>query len=81
MPHSDAILWTAISGLIVLMLGMIGYLIDNGFKGLQVQLKTLWDKLDHHQVLAESNALKIVAIETRCRELHTQRRRFEDGDQ
>jgi hypothetical protein len=73
MPSSEVILWAGISSLILIMLAIIGYLISTGFESLKDQLKTLWDKIDLHQALAETNALKIVAIETRCRELHTQR--------
>lgn len=71
MPSTDAIVWTAISGIIVMMLGIIGFLISNGFSSLKEQLQTLWDKLDKHQTMAENNAAAIrehqaVSVEIRA---------------
>jgi hypothetical protein len=70
MPSTDMIIWTAISGLIIVMLGIIGYLISTGFDNLKQQLQTLWDKLDNHQAMAEKNAQDIARIEARCEERH-----------
>ena len=70
MPNADTILWSAIGGLILIMLGIIGYLIDNGFRGIKEQLKAIWDKVDAHQTQAEENAKQIAAIEARCEERH-----------
>ncbi len=70
MPNSDTILWTAISALILIMLGIIGYLIRTGFDSLKDQLKTFWEKIATHQKAAEANALEIAAMKARCEERH-----------
>lgn len=78
MPTTDAIMWSAIAGLIVLMLGIIGYLLSTGFAGMKEevarQFKTLWDKIDRHQSQAEANALAIATINARCAERHAHER-------
>lgn len=70
MPGTETILWAAISGLIVLMLGIIGYLLKSGFDGIKAEFRLLWERLDKHQSLNEQNALKIAEIESRCKERH-----------
>jgi len=70
MPEVESVIWTGISGLILIMLGIIGYLINNGFDNLKQQLQTLWDKLDNHQAMAEKNAQEIAGIKARCEERH-----------
>lgn len=62
--------------LIVILLGVIGYLVDRGFSGVEAgikaemagikadikaEMKVLWEKFDKHQILAESNAQAIFA--------------------
>lgn len=78
MPSISAIVWSSISGLILIMFGIIGYLISSGFDGLKYQLKEIWNEIKRHQTQAETNTLRIVAIETRCKELHCNRRRATD---
>lgn len=85
MPSADAILWAAIGGMILLMLGIIGYLIDKGgqviqrgFDELKAELKTIWEKVDRHQDLAETNAQRITAMEARCDERHANHKRRDD---
>jgi len=72
MPTTDAIIWTGISGLILIMLGIIGHLLNTGFSSMREevtrQFKTLWEKLDRHQQQAETNAIEIAAINARCTE-------------
>ena len=80
MPDASAILWSGIAGLIVIMLGIIGYLISNGFAGLKTELKTLWDKIDAHQSASVKNALAIREINTRCEERHKNHKRHDDDD-
>ena len=70
MPTADAIMWSAIAGLILIMLGIIASLLNRGFEGLKEQLKTLWDKLDQHQRLAELNSREIAEMQARCSERH-----------
>jgi len=70
MPSTDAIIWSAIAGLIVLMLGIIGFLISNGFNGLRAELQKLWEKLDLHQSLGEANKLALAEMKARCDERH-----------
>jgi len=70
MPTTGAIIWASISGLILLMLGIIGYLISTGFSGLRYELQKLWEKIDNHQTAAEKNALAIAEINARCDERH-----------
>ena len=70
MPGTETILWAAISGLIVLMLGVIGYLLKSGFDGIKAEFRLLWERLDKHQSINEQNALRIAAIESRCNERH-----------
>lgn len=70
MPGTETILWAAISGLIVLMLGIIGYLLKSGFDGIKAEFRLLWERLDKHQSINEQNALRIAAIESRCVERH-----------
>jgi hypothetical protein len=63
MPSAQTVIWSAAVFLIVTMLGIIGYLIKNGFISLKADLKAelrkLWEKLDKHQTLAEANAASI----------------------
>jgi zinc transporter ZupT len=49
MPTADAILWAAISGLILLMLAIIGYLLSTGFASIKAEFSKLWDKFDLYQ--------------------------------
>ena len=70
MPTTESILWAAIAGLIVLMLGIIGYLLKSGFDGIKAEFRLLWERLDKHQSLNEHNALRIAALESRCEERH-----------
>lgn len=76
MPSTEAIMWGGISGLILAMLAIIGYLISNGFDGLKEQLKMIWEKIDRHQSQAEANALAIAGIQARCKELHANHHRM-----
>lgn len=78
MPTAEAIIWAAIASLIVIMLGIIGYLISNGFTGLKAELQKLWDKIDAHQTQAEANKLEIAAMKARCDERHTNHKRADD---
>lgn len=78
MPSTDAIMWAAIAGLIVAMLGVIGYLLSSGFSSIKEQFKTLWDKLDKHQTQADANAIAIASINTRCAILHANHQRATD---
>lgn len=70
MPSAEAIIWSAIASLILIMLGIIGYLIKTGFEGIKEQLRSIWEKVDAHQTQAEDNARQIAAIEARCEERH-----------
>jgi len=81
MPASQVVIWAVAVFLIVSMLGIIGYLISNGFTSLKADLKAelqkLWEKLDKHQDLAENNAgsireLRVISGErvTACGERH-----------
>lgn len=74
MPSANIIIWSVAVFLIVTMLGIIGYLVDTGFKSLkeqlQAELQKLWDKLDKYQETAEKNALDIAAMKATCEERH-----------
>lgn len=70
MPTTDVIVWAAIAGLIVLMLGIIGYLIRSGFEGIKAELQKLWDKLDNQQIAAVAAATQLASMEARCEERH-----------
>lgn len=70
MPTLGAIVWAAIAGVIVMMLGVIGYLIKTGFEGVKEQLKTIWEKIDADNKETKQNALDIREINTRCEERH-----------
>lgn len=70
MPSTDAIVWAAISSLIILMLGIIGYLISTGFNGIKTELQKLWDKLDAQGKAEAKNALDIAEHKARCEERH-----------
>lgn len=78
MPGTDAIMWAAISGVIVLMLGIIGYLLSTGFAGIKEELKKLWLKFDAYQMQGESNAREIAKMNARCEERHSNHRRESD---
>lgn len=73
MPSADMIIWAGISGLIVVMLGVIGWLVKSGFKGLREELKAMWDKLEANRAKEENNARMIAEINVRCSERHTER--------
>ena len=82
MPGTDTILWTAISSLMLVMLTIIGWIVKAGFKGLQDQLKTIWEKLESNRAKEEANAKAIAEIKAICAERHTERsghgRRFDE---
>lgn len=63
MPDPNIVLWSTAVGLIVLMLGIIGYLVREGFTTLKEtimkELKVIWEKIDKHQLQAEQNAANI----------------------
>lgn len=80
MPTADAILWAAISGLILLMLAIIGYLLSTGFASIKAEFSKLWDKFDLYQKQGENNAREIAAMNARCEERHANHRRATDGD-
>lgn len=70
MPSAETIIWGTIGGLIILMLGIIGYLLDSGFRGVKEQLESIWEKINMHQAQAEENARRLAAMEARCEERH-----------
>jgi len=72
MPEIGAVVWAGIAGLILVMLTIIGYLIKTGFDGIMAELKTIWAKIEAHQVAATENALAIREINARCEERHKQ---------
>ena len=82
MPTTDAIMWVAIAGVIVVMLGIIGYLLSTGFEGMKESIKEefakLWSKFDSYQAQGEANAREIAAINARCEERHANHKRVED---
>lgn len=78
MPSTDAIMWAAIAGLILIMLGVIGFLLSTGFAGIKAELAKLWVKFDSYQIQSESNARDIARINERCQERHANHRRSDD---
>lgn len=69
MPSTDMIVWAAISGLIILMLGIIGYLVKSGFESIKTELSKIWDKLESN---AQDNAdirVEMAAVKARCETL------------
>jgi hypothetical protein len=74
MPSAELIIWTAISGLILIMLAIIGYLIKTGFESIKTELKTLWDKLDNDHTGVEVLKTEFREHKARCEERRTQRR-------
>lgn len=78
MPTTDAIMWTAIPGLILVMLGVIGYLLSAGFSGIRAEFAKLWTKFDLYQTQGEANAREIAAINARCEERHANHKRTGD---
>lgn len=73
MPSLGAIVWAAIAGVIILMLGVIGYLIKTGIDGIKEQLAKIWEKVDAHHAASEANRVAIAEINIRCEERHGQR--------
>jgi len=75
-------MYSGISGLIILMLAVIGWLIRTGFDGLRRELKAIWDKLEGHQKETAEVKVSMAEMRTRCEERHTTRentgRRFDD---
>ena len=78
MPTTDAIMWAAIAGIIVVMLGVIGYLLSTGFSGIRAEFDKLWTKFDLYQTQGEANAREIAAINARCEERHANHKRTGD---
>lgn len=72
MPNASVVLWATAVGLIVLMLGIIGRLVDRGFTSvkadMKAEIKTLWEKLDKHQSLGEANASNLQELKARSDE-------------
>ena len=78
MPTTDAIMWAAIAGVIVVMLGIIGYLLSTGFSGIRAEFAKLWTKFDTYQIQGETNAREIAAINARCEGRHSSHKRIDD---
>ena len=78
MPTTDALMWSAIAGIIVVMLGIIGYLLSSGFASIKAEFTKLWMKFDLYQTQGESNAREIAAIHARCEERHMNHKRVTD---
>lgn len=78
MPTTDALMWAGISGLILVMLGIIGYLLSTGFAGIKAELVKLWLKFDSYQLAGETNARHIAEIKARCEERHANHKRATD---
>ena len=78
MPTTDALMWSAIAGIIVVMLGIIGYLLSTGFAGIKAELVKLWLKFDSYQMQGETNARHIAEIKARCEERHANHKRSDD---
>lgn len=78
MPSTEAILWTGIASLILMMLAIIGYLLSTGFASIREQFSKLWAKFDAYQMQGEANAQAIAAINARCDERHANHKRVTD---
>lgn len=63
MPKAEIVLWSATVALLIIMLGIIGYLIRTGFDSLKASIekefKIIWEKIDRHQIQADTNAAAI----------------------
>ena len=70
MPEVGAIVWAAIGGLILVMLGIIGYLVKSGFEGIKAELLKIWDKLDNYHSATETVARELAELKARCDERH-----------
>ena len=68
MPDTDFIIWTGLSSLIVIMLGIIGYLVKTGFESLREELKKMWEKLDDSAKDRAELRAEIAEIRARCEE-------------
>lgn len=67
MPKADIAIWTTAVALIMIMLGIIGYLINKGFDGLKASIEkefqVIWLKINEYQQTAIASAAKILAHE------------------
>jgi len=85
MPDSGAIIWTAIGGLIILLLAMIRYALTKGIDNILAQLDKMWKYFDaniaeHAQLKAEHAELKVEVRELRasCNERHANHKKESD---
>lgn len=70
MPTVEMIIWSTISGLILIMLGIIGYLVKSGFEGIQKELSNIWQRFE--TMAREDMEIKseLSAMRARCEERH-----------
>lgn len=71
MPSTDMILWAGLSGLIVMMLAVIGYLVKTGFEGLRAELTKIWNKLETNYDEITNLRVEVEGIKSRCAERST----------
>lgn len=67
MPSVDIIVWSALSGLILIMLTIIGWLVKTGFDGLRSELKAMWDKLNQSHDEMTTIKVEIAEIKANCK--------------
>jgi hypothetical protein len=65
LPKADVVIWVTAVALIMIMLGVIGYLINKGFDGMKASIEkefaVLWGKLNEYQKMAETSSANMLA--------------------
>lgn len=70
MPSSEAVIWTAISGLIILLITIIGFLLKYGLDGIKGEIRGLRDDIKKSDGDKEALKLEQERQKTRCIIIH-----------
>lgn len=72
MPTTSAIVWSAIGGLIVILLAMTRYTVAKGIDSILRQLDRLWEKMEASEKDNSDVKTELREHKARCEERHRQ---------
>lgn len=70
MPTTAAIVWSAIGGLIVILLAMTRYTVAKGIDSILKQLDRLWEKMEANEKDSSDVKTELREHKARCDERH-----------
>lgn len=70
MPSADVVIWTAVSAMIVMLIGLIAFLMKFGLDRILAEIKGLRDDIKQNDAERAKMELRQERMETRCFLIH-----------